>query len=501
MRTIITAALLAAALTLAGCRSESPVTETTELSFVSANTVEASAEGGSYTVEYTVHNPSEDGVFSHECQAEWITGIKTGQNIMTFTVPANTAEEARQDGIVIIYDYISGKDSLTVNVTQAGIEPEPEPEPFSAEFKLGEITWNSANITIIPNNPDAVYLTGYCKKDQYESFSSDEEIFIHRLNELVWSIQAPEEIISIFGRQGEDTAELSDLTGNTEYVFYAFSIGLDESDNPVLLSEVFDTQFTTPEQALTDFRVVLQLDLNGTSLNITATPSDKEQYYYLKVMDSFQLYGISGETVEEQLRQYVKNNVANWLDFGFAADVSGIDGVRQGDYSDFITDLIPGTQYIAFAVGVNDEGYADSEISMEIFTPEAVAGDAEVTYTPRCFDGTEVASMYPDQYGQAMGRILVVFEKEFTESTAGYKWTVYPGDYSYLSEPDIVYELSNWGQEGNLDESRYIHIVNNGDQFTLMLAAYDSNYNYGKASATVYSFTREDALPIEQFVP
>ena len=181
MRTIITAAILAAALTLTGCRSESPVAETPELSFVSANTVEIPAEGGSYTVEYTVHNPSEDGVFSHECQADWITGIKTGHSIMTFTVSANTANEARKDEIVIIYDYITGKDSLSVSVSQAGTEPEPEPDPFLVTLTVDSVAWNYAEITVVPNEPDAIYLTGYCTTEQYESFSSNEEVNIRRL--------------------------------------------------------------------------------------------------------------------------------------------------------------------------------------------------------------------------------------------------------------------------------------------------------------------------------
>ena len=263
MRTIITAALLAAALTLAGCRSESPVTETPELSFVSANIVEASAEGGSYTVEYTVHNPSEDGVFSHLCQADWISDIKTGQSIMTFTVPANTAEEARKDDIVIIYDYLTGRDSLTVSVTQAGVEPEPEPEPFSATFTVDSTAWNYAEITVVPNEPDAIYLTGYCTTEQYESFSSDEEIFAYRLNEISWFIENTQEILTRFGISGDYTATLSGLDELTDYTFYAFKIDLDLSDYPVLLSEVFETSFSTPEQELSDFSVELTLDLKG----------------------------------------------------------------------------------------------------------------------------------------------------------------------------------------------------------------------------------------------
>lgn len=498
MRTIITAALLAAALTLAGCRSESPVTETPELSFVSANTVEASAEGGSYTVEYTVHNPSEDGVFSHKCQADWITGIKTGQNIMTFTVPANTAEEARKDGIVIIYDYISGKDSLTVNVTQAGVEPEPEPEPFSATFTVDSTAWNYAEITVVPNEPDAIYLTGYCTTEQYESFSSDEEVFAYRLYEISWFIENTQEILTKFGISGDYTATLSGLDELTDYTFYAFKIDLDLSNYPVLLSEVFETSFSTPEQELVDFSVELTLDLKGTNLELTAVPNDDGQYYYLDVFESYVLDMMYGGDI----RSYVEGKVVSWLDFGMAESVADVPGVFQGRQTKQYTDLFSGSEYIAIAVGVDENGYPNSETVTKTFTPEAIISDAEVTYTPRCFDGTEVALKYPEQYGDAMGKVLIAFEKDFSENTSGYMWSIYDGDYSYLSGQELTNEIVNWGRDGDMSEERHIYISNAyGLTFTVLLVAYDADRNYGTPSATAYTFTQDDVLPIEQFVP
>ena len=201
-------------------------------------------------------------------------------------------------------------------------------------------------------------------------------------------------------------------------------------------------------------------------------------------------------------RTFIEDKVASWLDFGMAENVADVPGVFQGRQTKQYTDLYSGSEYIALAVGVDENGYLDSEITIEYFTPEAIISDAEVTYTPRCFDGTEVALKYPEQYGDAMGKVLIAFEKDFSENTSGYMWSIYPGDYSYLSGQALTNEIANWGSDGDMSEERHIYISNAyGLTFTVLLVAYDADGNYGTPSATAYTFTQDDVLPIEQFVP
>lgn len=484
----------------AGCQEDnenSAVTETPGLSFVSVNTIEVPAEGGTYKVEYKVDNPSEDGVFFYECQADWITDIKTGQSLMTFSVSPNTLEESRESRITIIYDYITGKDSLTVSVSQAGIEPESEPEKFSVTMTVDNTEWNSAVITVVPNDPEAIYFFDYCTKEEYESFGSDEEIFLYLTDQLFLYAGSTQDAIYEYGISGEYTSTLGHLDELTEYVCYAFKVDLDLQDQFELLSEVFEISFSTPKQELTEFSIDLTLELKGTNLDLTAAPSDDTPYYYMNVVSTWELNILySGD-----IQAYVTDKVTLYLDYGMAAHVKDVPGVFQGRHTECYQELTSGDEYLAIAVGVDEEGYPNSKIVSEKFTPEAIISDATVTYHVKCFDGTEVATKYPDQYGDAMGRTLVVFEKKFSENTAGYKYSIYDGDYGYLTGDAITSELIDWGDEGDMTEERETRVYSYDATFTVLLVAYDKDHNYGVPSATVYTFSKDDALPIEEFIP
>lgn len=488
-------------ISLTCCTPQKSETEIPELTAISETTIEASADGGAFKIDYSITNPTLDGKLTAECSSDWITDLKSSEQFATFSISENTGAEPREAHIDIVYDYVSGKESIAFVVKQAGAELPPEPPAFSATLEVMEVSWNLAEINITPSD-ESVYLVDFLKKADFDRLS-EEEIFSYTINRYSNYVFTQAELIEKFGRSGESTWKIDELESLTDYVCYVFKTELDPVYGTLVLeSEIFSAGFTTTEQEILEFTIDLTLEPKSTSLTLTAEPSDKEQYYFLDVASTMDLMIYSSSTTEEKLASFVNDNVKSWLDFGMAADISEIPNVFKGDQTQEYSDLFAGEEHFALAVAIDENGNICSDITYESFTPKEITSNATVTYTAKCFDGTQIAEKYPDQYADAMEKIVVVFDKEFSEDAAGYMWSVHDGDYSYMTPEQIKNDVTMWGREGDMSEDRHIYIYKSYDlAFSLLLVAYDENRYYGPATITVYSFSKEDASPIEEFIP
>lgn len=152
MRKIILAASLAA-LAVIGCNkveSES----TPQIKPVNEDAINVPAEGGSFSVSYTLENPVEGGQISATTeQTEWISDIDYS-NIgeVTFTVAANDSE-TRNGSITVTYTYSDTEISFTANITQAGaadggapvIKPETDNMTVFAEGGSFQLNYSILN--------------------------------------------------------------------------------------------------------------------------------------------------------------------------------------------------------------------------------------------------------------------------------------------------------------------------------------------------------------------
>ena len=87
------------------------------------------ADGGSYTIEYEITDPTEDGSISADAgDAGWITDINCDtEGVITFSVAANDTDGERQATITVTYTYNgteTASDAITVS-QQPGEEPVP----------------------------------------------------------------------------------------------------------------------------------------------------------------------------------------------------------------------------------------------------------------------------------------------------------------------------------------------------------------------------------------
>ena len=88
------------------------------------------ADGGSYTIEYEITDPAEDGSISADAgDAGWITDINCDTDgVITFSAAANDTEEERQATITVTYTY-NGTETVSesIGVVQEANEP-PAPQ-------------------------------------------------------------------------------------------------------------------------------------------------------------------------------------------------------------------------------------------------------------------------------------------------------------------------------------------------------------------------------------
>ena len=112
------------ALTLVGCNDTpepEPIVKAPVVT-LDKESVEAPAEGGTFSVNYTIENAVEGVALSVTENAEWISDVVASEGVITFTVAANDVEEQRDAVLNVEY---TGAEARAIAVAQAAKSEEP----------------------------------------------------------------------------------------------------------------------------------------------------------------------------------------------------------------------------------------------------------------------------------------------------------------------------------------------------------------------------------------
>ena len=95
------------------------------------------ADGGSYTIEYEITDPAEDGSISADAgDAGWITDINCDTDgAITFSVAANDTEEERQATITVTYTY-NGTETVSESIEAVQEANEPPAPQYDFEHEM-----------------------------------------------------------------------------------------------------------------------------------------------------------------------------------------------------------------------------------------------------------------------------------------------------------------------------------------------------------------------------
>ena len=112
------------------------------------------ADGGSYTIEYEITDPAEDGSISADAgDAGWITDINCDTDgAITFSVAANDTEEERQATITVTYTY-NGTETVSESIKAVQEANEPPAPQYDFEYEMLKQT-----VVLYPGNPNNFYM-------------------------------------------------------------------------------------------------------------------------------------------------------------------------------------------------------------------------------------------------------------------------------------------------------------------------------------------------------
>lgn len=138
-----------------GCNSEDDPIPATQFSLQS-QVVDAAAEGGAFTMSYTLEHPKAGVEVEASCVEEWITNLDaSAQGVITFNVEPNPASEPRTAVVVVSYDQ--QEYPFTVNQAEYKVVYEA-PFTYALSFGGGDFQFQLApsnhlvNYDLLPNS-------------------------------------------------------------------------------------------------------------------------------------------------------------------------------------------------------------------------------------------------------------------------------------------------------------------------------------------------------------
>lgn len=382
--------------------------------------IRAAAEGGEYSLTYSIENPAENGEVAATADVDWIDSWNYDTDgKVSFNVKANETEEERPAVITVTYSYSGGSpQSFTVNVIQAAKGTEP-PVPGAPELTLtseGEISAEAAGgdfeITYTLENP----VEGVNLKAEHESWITT------TINDGNIAVKVD---------PNTDTAERN----GTITVTYPYQ----EENNPSFTVTV-NQKGAQGGGGETPFTIEVPADeVGATSARVIASCSDASLYWTSQIMtqSEFDTYVGDIANMEDYLMQLLQNT-ADYYGYGSIEEMLP-DFLYPGTYTDdyVYNTLYSSTKYLTYSVGM----------------------DLDATLTTDFYFGPEFTTLEPQLSD-------LTIEIVATPQTTSVLLDLYPSDQSAYYFATVI---EDWWSYGYTDEDIMNDILS---QYGWMLAYY-----------------------------
>lgn len=337
--------------------------------------IEAPSDGGDYEINYTIHNPEDNGNISTSCNAQWITGLTDSDGKITFTVLPNEGG-VRETKITIEYIWLEGKTSIEVNVKQDELEVNPDEEVF--ELEVSDITYSSAFCKVTPKNEDMRHLAMVVDQSLVAGFSDEEwfedDMMVFQQTADMFGISLQQYLDTYRIHSGYLEFTVTGLDPDTDFYLYAY--GIDNSGSyPELITRICKKPFTTEKLEVVEGEIVLDVEIYEQDATIVATPWDDNMLYYVDWMSESLLNqkGYTSGTIEERLVDYTYDWMLSYLSF-WPIESLGYYGPKSVSFK--ITK--PDDTYYAFAYVLNEDATAGSEVFLKTITNGSEISSASV---------------------------------------------------------------------------------------------------------------------------
>ncbi len=260
-------------------------------------------------------------------------------------------------------------------------EDPPTPE-LTFTLKCVNPTRSSIDISIEPSDKNACYFYSIVEKDEFNTLGSDLALAENDMKAIDEAAEqkgiSREEALNRILIKGDIVSKTidKDLKLGTEYYLYAYGMELSGKQT----SKIFKQEFQTEGITMSSCEFDITTSSTKTSIHIDVKPSEKDQYYYYKLLseDKFSILGGTPEAVAESITQH---QIEAWLGLGAKNIAEAVKSFTlQGDHGYTETGLSAGEKYHIVAFGVNLDGDVCTKVKyLTVSTEEFKMSDNKIT--------------------------------------------------------------------------------------------------------------------------
>lgn len=317
------------------------------------------------------------------------------------------------------------------------------PDEPQADFMLevSGVTSTSCHFSVKPSDKEMSYVVMLVEKSEFDAFENE---YAYQDNDLEWfNTKALEEGKSLkewlkgFLHKGDFEADEAGLMPENEYYLYAYGL----SYEGYFTTGVTKVEFSTPEIPMTDVSFAIEVkDIGLTSAKVDVTPSDGKARYFVNVfsMEEYQQWGGNDDAFAAQAAALVDYYIM--MGKTLKEIVANLGSI--GNTVIPFNDLTDNTEYIAYAIGIDDNFFVNSLPSAVRFkTSEVKVSDntfaINITGTTFCSVSGTVTPSNDDPF------VCAIQPKAQVDL--------------YESEADLMYEVvATYDKWDALDEILYV---------------------------------------------
>lgn len=340
-----------------------------------ATTVEASADGGDYTINYTILDPVEGGKISATTTEKWLGKFSTDvEGVISFTVAPNNSATERTATVEVAYSAAQKTEKFTVK--QAGSTEQP------LKLTLSKAEETALTVHVKPLDREANYVVRAYTAEYIYIFglTDDATLFQHDLDAMKSEagMQGLHNYINKIASIGEADHTLSGLLPDTDYIVYCYHVDTSTA-YPTLVGSIERLEARTAKPEVTEevsFEVTYTTD--SESITETIKPKNWDGYYYYgcwSVSDFKRYYGESADMQDTFIKAWYDTLKIQQTAFGKSKEQAVKELCKSGEQTIKHSELLAQTEYVLFVFGVDDTtGFAVSECLLTYVTTEKPAG-------------------------------------------------------------------------------------------------------------------------------
>ena len=282
-------------------------------------------------------------------------------------------------------------------------QEEPKDEP-KADFVLtvSDVTSTSCHFSVQPKDENMSYVAMIVEKSEFDAF---EDEFKYQDDDLIWFDRLAmeegktlREWLEGFLHVGPFEADEEGLMPGLTYYVYAYGIDYDG----YFTTGITKCEFTTPEIEQNELSFKIEVtDIGLTKATVNVTADKKDAVFFVNVFSPEQYQQWGGD--ETAFATHALALVDYYVSMGRTTEEMVANLGSVGSASLVFDDLVDNTEYMAYAVGIDENFYVNTKAEVFRFTTKkaeesANTFDINITGTTYCSVLGTVTPSNADQF-------------------------------------------------------------------------------------------------------